>query len=47
LVPDYDDILGDRYPDHGGKIVIEFVGPTDPGEVIEPKPSPKVNGNRH
>jgi hypothetical protein len=46
LVPGYDDVLADHHPDHGGRIVIEFVGPTDEPEVIDGK-RPGVNGSRH
>jgi hypothetical protein len=40
-------MLDDLHPDHRGKIVIEFVGPTDPSEVIDGNPAPEVNGHRH
>ena len=47
LVPGYDDVLADHHPDHGGKIVIEFIDPTDQVEVIDGNPAPEVNGHRH
>jgi hypothetical protein len=45
LVPGYDDVLADHHPDHGGKIVIEFVHPPERPEVIDGRPSREVNGS--
>jgi hypothetical protein len=47
LSPDYDDVLGDRYPDHGGSITIEFVRPPERFEMIDGERSRTVNGSGH
>ena len=46
LVLGYDDVLDDRYPDHGGRITIEFVSPPDRPEPIVGEPR-TINGSGH
>jgi hypothetical protein len=47
LVASYDDVLADRHPNMGGKLIIEFVEPNHQPEVIEAGPSPNGNGSRY